>query len=102
MQIFYTKKNSGRGFSRFRLCLSIYIYIYIYIYINDALAAPGTHLALFADDTCIYATEKHERRVLCNLQRGFTAVNSWCERWNMKINEGKTQATYFSRRLKSP
>jgi hypothetical protein len=49
-------------------------------YTNDAPAAAGTHLALFADDTCIYTTEKHERRVLCKLQRGLTAVKSWCER----------------------
>jgi hypothetical protein len=52
--------------------------------------APGTHLALFADDTCIYVTETHEHRVLCKVQRGLTAVNSWCERRNMKMNEGKT------------
>jgi hypothetical protein len=41
-------------------------------------------------------------RVLCNLQRGLTAVNSWCERWNIRINEGKNQAIYFSRRLRVP
>jgi hypothetical protein len=34
------------------------------LYINDAPAAPGIHLALFADDTFVYATEKNERRVL--------------------------------------
>jgi hypothetical protein len=45
-------------------------------------AAPGIHLALFADDTCVYATEKHERRVLNKLQRGLTAVVSWYQRWN--------------------
>jgi hypothetical protein len=72
------------------------------LYINDALAAPGTQLALFEEDTCIYATEKHERRVLCKLQRGLAVVNSWCERLTIKINEGKTQATYFSRRLRVP
>jgi hypothetical protein len=44
------------------------------LYINDAPAAPGTHLALFADDTSTYATEKHERLVLCKLQRGLTTV----------------------------
>jgi hypothetical protein len=66
------------------------------LYINEVPAAPGTHLALFADDTCIYATEKHERRVLCKLQRGLTAVNSWCQGWNIKISEGKTQATYYN------
>jgi hypothetical protein len=74
------------------------------LYINDAPAAPGTQLALFADDTCtrIYATEKHERRVLNKLQRGLTAVGSWCKDWNIKINEGKTQAIYFSRSRRNP
>jgi hypothetical protein len=65
-------------------------------------AAPGTHLALFADDACIYATEKHERRVFNKLQRGLTAMGSWCRHWNIKINEGKTRAIYFSRRRRLP
>jgi hypothetical protein len=67
-----------------------------------ALAATGTHLALFEDDTCIYATEEHECRVLWKLQRVLPVLNSWCEHWTIKINGGKTQAFYFSRRLKSP
>jgi hypothetical protein len=54
------------------------------LYINDTPAATGTHLSLFADDTRIYATEKHERRVLCKVQRGLTAVNSWRESWNLR------------------
>jgi hypothetical protein len=29
-------------------------------------------------------------------------VNSWCERWNIKINEGTSQAICFSRRLTVP
>jgi hypothetical protein len=29
-------------------------------------------------------------------------VNSWCERMNIKFNERKTQAIYFSRRLTVP
>jgi hypothetical protein len=61
------------------------------LYINDAPEVPGAHLALFADDTCIYATEKHERRVLNKLQRGLTAVGSWCKSLNMKINEGREE-----------
>jgi hypothetical protein len=35
------------------------------VYSVYASAAPGTHLALFADDTRIYATGKLERLVLC-------------------------------------
>jgi hypothetical protein len=68
------------------------------LYINNGPTAPGTHLAQFADDTCIYATEKHERlHVLCKLQRGLTAVGSSCESCNLKIDEKKTQLIYFSR-----
>jgi hypothetical protein len=44
------------------------------LYINNAPAAPGTQLALFADDACIYATEKHERHVLC-VTRGYQRTN---------------------------
>jgi hypothetical protein len=69
------------------------------LFLNDAPAARGTHLALFADDTCTYPTEKHERRVL---SCGLTAVNSRCEQWNIKINERKTRTTYFSRILRVP
>jgi hypothetical protein len=29
-------------------------------------------------------------------------VKSWCERWNIKINDGKTQAIHFSRRFRVP
>jgi hypothetical protein len=29
------------------------------LYTDDAPAAPGTHLALFADDTCIYARDTY-------------------------------------------
>jgi hypothetical protein len=68
------------------------------LYINDAPQNPGVHLALFADDTCIYRTERKDGYVLRKLQRGFTSVESWCERWNIKINEDKAQAIYFSRR----
>jgi hypothetical protein len=72
------------------------------LYIKYSPATPVTPLALFAGNTCIYATEKHERRVLCKLQRGLTAVKSWFERWNIKIIEGKSQTMYFSGTLRVP
>jgi retron-type reverse transcriptase len=63
---------------------------------------PGVNLALFADDTCLYATERKEGYVLSKLQRGLDAIETWCERWNIKINEDKTQAIYFSHRRRQP
>jgi hypothetical protein len=37
--------------------------------------------------------------VLRKLQRGLNAMEVWCEQWNLKINEDKTRAAYFSKRL---
>jgi hypothetical protein len=66
------------------------------LYINDAPQTPGTQLALFADDTCIYAIDRKEGFTIRKLQRGLTAMEAWYERWNIKINYDKTQAIYFS------
>jgi hypothetical protein len=62
--------------------------------------ALGIHLALFADETYIYVTEKHEHCVVSKLQHVHTAVKSWCDHWNIKINEGKTQMIYLYRRFR--
>jgi hypothetical protein len=40
------------------------------MYINDTPQTIGTHLALFADDTCLYATERKEGYVLRKLIGG--------------------------------
>jgi hypothetical protein len=46
----------------------------------------------------VYMTDRKEGYVLRELQRGLTSMDSWCERWNMQINEDKTQAICFSHR----
>jgi hypothetical protein len=53
------------------------------LYINDTPRTPGVHLELFADDTCIYATDSKESYVLRKLQRGINAMEEWCEKWNI-------------------
>jgi hypothetical protein len=57
------------------------------MYINDAPQTPGVHLALFADDACLYATDRKEVFVVRKLQRGLSSMETWCECWNIKINE---------------
>jgi hypothetical protein len=42
----------------------------IYTCINDTPQAPGVYLGLFADDTCIYATDRKESYVHRKMQRG--------------------------------
>jgi hypothetical protein len=36
------------------------------------------------------------------LQCGLSAIEAWCEHWNIKINEDRTQVIYFSHRLRPP
>jgi hypothetical protein len=72
------------------------------LYINDTPQTPGAYLGLLADDTCIYATDHKEDYVLRKLQRSLSTIETWCERWNLKINEDKTRVIYFSHKLKSP
>jgi hypothetical protein len=43
----------------------------------------------------MYATERKEGYVLIKLQRGLTAMMAWWERWNIKVNEDKTEAICF-------
>jgi hypothetical protein len=62
------------------------------LYINDTSQTPGVYLGLFADDTCLYATDRKEGYVLRKIQRGLNCMAAWCERWNIKINEKKTRA----------
>jgi hypothetical protein len=39
-------------------------------YINDTAQTMGVNVVLFADDTCLYATEREEGYALRKIQRG--------------------------------
>jgi hypothetical protein len=71
-------------------------------YINGAPQTPGVYLALFADDTSLYATERKEGFVVKKLPRGLSSMQTWCERCNIKINEDETQGIYYSRSRRPP
>jgi hypothetical protein len=55
------------------------------MFINDAPQPPGVYLALFADDTCLYATDQREGFVVGKLQCGLSSMEIWCERWNITV-----------------
>jgi hypothetical protein len=46
------------------------------LYINDAPQTHGVHLALFADDTCLYATDRKVGFVVRKLQRGLSSMET--------------------------
>jgi hypothetical protein len=72
------------------------------LYINDNPETTGCNLVLFADDICLYTTYRMEDYILRKLQHGPSSKAAWCERLNIKFNEYKTQAIYFSHRIRSP
>jgi hypothetical protein len=43
-------------------------------YINDTPQTTGVNLSLFADDTCLYATDRKEGYVLRKIQRGLNCM----------------------------
>jgi hypothetical protein len=86
------KGNESRGATRLRPVFHIVQLVYKWYPPNN----------LFADDTCLYAIELKEGYVLRKLQRGLNSIAVWCGRWNIKINEDKSQAIYFSHRIRPP
>jgi hypothetical protein len=72
------------------------------LYINDTHQTSGVNLALFADDTYLYATDRKEGYVLRKIQRVLDSMAAWCKRWNIKINEDKTREIYFTHRNRPP
>jgi hypothetical protein len=61
----------------------------------------SVHLALFVDDTCLYETDRKEGFVR-KVQRRLNLMETWCERWIIRINKDKTQGIYFSRSRRPP
>jgi hypothetical protein len=74
----------------------------LYVLVNHTPQTTGVNLALFADDTCLYVIECKERHVLRNFQCELGSMQAWCKCWNIRINEDKTQALYFSHRIGPP
>jgi hypothetical protein len=50
------------------------------MYINDTPQTKGVHLALFANDTRLYATDRKEGHVLRKLRHGLNSMPEWSKR----------------------
>jgi hypothetical protein len=51
--------------------------MYMYMtYMNDVPRTPGDHLAPFAKDTCLYATDGKECFVVRKLQHGLSSMET--------------------------
>jgi hypothetical protein len=81
------------------LILSPWLYsMYVYKWCPQT---PGVHLALFADDTCLYATVRKKGFVLRKQQSGLSSMETWCERWCIKVSKEKTSLVDVDRLVPS-
>jgi hypothetical protein len=54
------------------------------------------------DHLCLYATDRKEGYVLRKIQRSLNCMAAWCVGSNVRINEEKTRAIYFTQRNRPP
>ena len=73
------------------------------IYSSDIPTHPSSLLATFADDTCILTSHDDPIITSQTLQEHLQSFESWCRRWRVKVNGGKSaHVTFTLRRLPCP
>ncbi|GBO32311.1 putative RNA-directed DNA polymerase from transposon X-element [Araneus ventricosus] len=72
------------------------------VYVNDITRSKRTQLYLFADDTAILSTSSDPNIIATDLQTHLDELEKWLIKWKMKVNVEKSQAVYFSNKLKKP
>lgn len=68
------------------------------IYVQDIPMHKNTNLALFADDTAIYAHSNCAEDANNELKTHLKILHKYFDRWKIKLNEAKTEQIVFSRR----
>lgn len=69
---------------------------------GDLPRTSTTHLACYADDTCIYTADKYVNSIATYLQHHIDLLEDWCVKWKVKINPDKSHAIFFSRKIPPP
>lgn len=72
--------------------------LFIY-YINDIIEVPKTNLALYTDDTAIYAHSFSAVAAAKQIQIHVNMLESY-KKWKIKINAAKTELVLFSKKVK--
>ena len=59
------------------------------------------NLSQFADDIAIWAQAPGIRSINLRLQKYLNQILTWCDRWKIKLNPGKTHLINFSQKKSS-
>jgi hypothetical protein len=66
------------------------------LYVNDIPLHPKAKVALFADDTLLYATSTSNTFAVSHLQKQINLIEPWFKQWRISINPSKTSAIFFT------
>jgi hypothetical protein len=70
------------------------------LYVADIPKTANAKLAMFADDTCTYSTNRNPRLAQRIVQNQLDELTNYTQRWKIKINPEKTQALKITRNRK--
>jgi hypothetical protein len=71
------------------------------LYTSDLPTSTNTTLGLFADDTVILSVNGDSRRAASELQHYLNTLQTWFEKWRVRINENKSSSITFTLRKSS-
>lgn len=66
------------------------------LFMSDLPRAQAVSLAIFADDTAVFASSKNENILLRALQRSIDSLTEWFDKWHLRLNEDKCVAVRYS------
>jgi Reverse transcriptase (RNA-dependent DNA polymerase)/Endonuclease-reverse transcriptase len=68
------------------------------IYINDMPSSEKTKLAIYADDTAVYASSFNPRVAFQHIQEHASTIEAWCNKWLLQVNASKCETILFRTR----
>lgn len=68
------------------------------IYTSDIPEQQNSQIAQFADDTVLFYKHYNIINSTNNIQCHLQKISQWCNKWRIKINEGKSSVVIFTRR----
>jgi len=65
------------------------------IFMNDIPKHQDTNIALYADDTVVYASSTKPRQSIIYVQRHMELLQDWFTKWKIKVNVTKCESIVF-------
>ncbi|KAK9869117.1 hypothetical protein WA026_002875 [Henosepilachna vigintioctopunctata] len=72
------------------------------LFTRDVPKTQGTNLALFADDTAIFARANQPNTVTRRLKQAIDNLQEWLATWRITVNPEKSKALFLSKRKHRP